>query len=126
MGAYVLYWSLFYKGREDIWDYMAVSGGIYFTGAFVVLFLGVYWKRTSTLGAWLGLLSGLLMLFGLEPVQEAVGLRYEKSPGQWTQLLSSAEIGLLTVATAIVLTVLGSLIKPDHPGKNTHSLEETT
>ena len=125
MGAYVLYWSLFYKGREDIWDYMAVSGGIYFTGAFVVLLLGLYWKRTSTFGAWLGLLSGLFMLFGLEPVQEAVGLRYEVRPGEWTQVLTSAQIGLLTVAIAIVLTVVGSLIRPDRTTVALNSAESS-
>ena len=115
MGAYVLYWSLFYTGREDIWDYMAVTGGIYFTGAFVVLMMGLYWKRTSTLGATLGLLSGLLMLLGLQPIQQAVGLRYQAPDGQWVERLTSPQVGLLTVAIAIVLTVVGSYLKPDRP-----------
>lgn len=115
MGGYVLYWSVFYQGREDIWDYMAVTGGIYFTGAFVVLMLGVYWKRTSSLGALLGLCSGLLMLFGLEPIQKAVGLKYQDGQGEWIEILSSPQIGLITVGIAMVLTVLGSLIRPDKP-----------
>lgn len=113
MGGYVLYWSLFYQGSQDIWDYMAVTGGIYFTGAFVVMMMGIYWKRTSSFGALLGLLSGLLMLLGLEPVQTAVGLRYEESPDQWVERLSSAQIGLITVGVAIVLTTIGSLVRPD-------------
>ena len=113
MGGYVLYWSLFYKGRQDIWDYMAVTGGIYFTGAFVVLMMGVYWKRTSSFGALLGLLSGLLMLLALEPVQTAVGLRYQTASGEWTERLTSPQIGLITVAVSIVLTVIGSLGRPD-------------
>lgn len=126
MGAYVLYWSLFYNGREDIWDYMAVSGGIYFTGAFVVLFLGLYWKGTSTFGAWLGLLSGLFMLFGLEPIQEEVGLRYQVAPGEWEQTLTSAQIGLITVAIAVVLTVFGSLIRPDRTNNTSQQPETVT
>jgi len=115
MGGYVLCWSLFYTGGEDIWDYMAVSGGIYFTGALVVLVLGVYWKGTSTLGATLGLLSGLLMLFGLEPVQAAVGLGKPTPDGDFETLISSPQVGLLTVAIAIIVTVTGSLLKPDGP-----------
>ncbi|MDA1232311.1 MAG: sodium:solute symporter family protein, partial [Planctomycetota bacterium] len=83
MGGYVLYWSLFYTGGEDIWDYMAVTGGIYFTGAFVVLMLGIYWKGASSFGATLGLLSGLLMLFGLQPIQNATGLRYQAPSGEY-------------------------------------------
>ena len=115
MGGYVLYWSLFYTGSEDIWDYMAVTGGIYFTGAFVVLMLGLYWKGTSSLGALMGLLSGLLMLFGLEPVQKAVGLKYLNDSGEWVEVLSSPQLGLIVVALAIVFTVAGSLLKPDSP-----------
>lgn len=114
MGGYVLYWSLFYRGKEDIWDYMAVTGGIYFTGAFVVLLFGVYWSRSSNVGAWLGLSSGMLMLFGLEPIQKRVGLKtFDESAGEWQELLTSPQIGLITVAVAIVLTVTGSLLFPD-------------
>jgi SSS family solute:Na+ symporter len=113
MGGYVLYWSLFYRGREDIWDYMAVTGGIYFTGAFVVLMLGIYWKRTSSFGALLGLLSGLLMLLGLEPIQIAVGLKYQTAGGDWIERLTSPQIGLSTVGISLVLTVVGSLVRPD-------------
>jgi SSS family solute:Na+ symporter len=112
MGGYVLYWSLFYQGREDIWDYMAVTGGIYFTGAFVVLMLGIYWKRTSSFGALLGLLSGLLMLLALEPIQIAVGLKYQTAAGDWTERLTSPQMGLLTVGISLVLTVSGSLVRP--------------
>ena len=115
MGGYVLYWSMFYTGREDIWDYMAVSGGIYFTGSLVVLLLGLYWKKTSTVGAWLGLLAGLFMLLGLQPIQEAVGLRYRTQEGEWTEVLTSPQIGLLTVGVAIVLTIVGSFACPDKP-----------
>lgn len=113
MGGYVLYWSVFYQGREDIWDYMAVTGGIYFTGAFVVLMLGVYWKRTSSFGALLGLLSGLLMILGLEPIQKAVGLKVLNEAGEWREILTSPQIGLITVSIALVLTIAGSLLKPD-------------
>ncbi|HAD60295.1 MAG TPA: hypothetical protein DCG12_13715 [Planctomycetaceae bacterium] len=115
MGGYVLYWSMFYTGREDIWDYMAVSGGIYFTGSLVVLLLGLYWKKTSTVGAWLGLLAGLFMLLGLQPIQEAVGLRYRTQEGEWTEVLTSPQIGLFTVGVAIVLTIVGSFACPDKP-----------
>lgn len=116
IGGYVLYWGMFYEGGEDIWDYMAVSGGIFFTGAFVVLVLGIYWKGASTFGALLGLLSGFLMLFGLAPVQKAVGLTYVNAAGEVIESLSSAQLGLMVIAIAFVTMIVGSLIVPDRRG----------
>ena len=72
IGLYILYWGLFYTGEEDIWDYMAVTGAIYFTGAFSLLFGGLYWHRASSTGAVLALLVGVTAVFGLGPVQDYV------------------------------------------------------
>jgi SSS family solute:Na+ symporter len=72
IGLYILYWGLFYTGEEDIWDYMAVTGAIYFTGAFSLLGGGLYWHRASSTGAVLALLVGVTAVFGLGPVQNYV------------------------------------------------------
>ena len=34
IGGYILAWGLFYEGGDDVWDYMSITGAIYFTGAF--------------------------------------------------------------------------------------------
>ncbi len=73
IGLYVLYWGLIYEGKDDIWDYMAVTGAIYFTGAFALLLGGLYWKRASSTGAFLALLAGSVAILGLSPVQDAIG-----------------------------------------------------
>jgi len=112
IGGYVLYWGMLYEGGEDIWDYMAVSGGIFFTGAFAVLVLGIYWKGASTFGALLGLLSGFLMLLGLDPVQRKVGLKYVDATGETIERLSSAQLGLLVIVIAFVSMIIGSLLVP--------------
>jgi hypothetical protein len=72
IGLYILYWGLFYTGEEDIWDYMAVTGAIYFTGAFSLLVGGLYWQRASSTGAVLALVTGITAVIGLGPVQQAV------------------------------------------------------
>ncbi len=72
IGLYILYWGLFYTGEEDIWDYMAVTGAIYFTGAFSLLAGGLYWPRASSTGAVLALVAGITAVIGLGPVQQAV------------------------------------------------------
>jgi SSS family solute:Na+ symporter len=104
IGGFVLYWGLFYKGSEDIWDYMAVTGAIYFTGAFALLLGGLYWKRASTTGAFLALIGGLGAILGLTPVQDLLDIE-----------LSSARVGLLSVIGTIVLMIIGSLLFPDRP-----------
>jgi SSS family solute:Na+ symporter len=102
IGGFVLYWGLFYKGGEDIWDYMAVTGAIYFTGAFALLLGGLYWKQASSTGAFMALIGGIGAVVGLTPVQDLLGIEY-----------SSARVGLLSVIGTIVLMVIGSLLFPD-------------
>ena len=102
IGLYILYWGLFYKGGEDIWDYMAITGSIYFTGAFSLLVCGLYWKRASSTGAVLSLLSGLVAILGLTPVQAWFGLAV---PG--------ARMGLLAVLFSVSAMVIGSILFPD-------------
>ncbi len=69
IGLFLLIWGLWYPLKEDLWDYMAVTGAIYFTGAFALLLCGLYWKRASRTGAYAALLCGLLAVFGLAPGQ---------------------------------------------------------
>ena len=102
IGGFVLYWGLFYQGSEDIWDYMAVTGAIYFTGAFALLLGGLYWKRASSTGAFMALIGGLGAIVGLTPVQDLLGIEY-----------SSARIGLISIIGTIVLMIIGSLLFPD-------------
>lgn len=116
IGAYVLYWGLFYKGKEDIWDYMAVSGAIYFTGALAVLICGLYWKGASSTGAFAALLTGLTALFGLGPVQQLTGLQYRGEDGQWVQRITGAEVGLAAVVLAFAVMIGVSLLFPDKEG----------
>ncbi|MCK4854208.1 MAG: sodium:solute symporter family protein [Bacteroidales bacterium] len=108
IGGFVLYWGLFYKGSEDIWDYMAVTGAIYFTGAFALLLGGLYWKRASSTGAFMALIGGLGAILGLTPVQDL--LCFE---------LSSARVGLLSIIATIILMVIGSLLFPDRKTRET-------
>ncbi|HID78039.1 MAG TPA: sodium:solute symporter family protein [Planctomycetaceae bacterium] len=106
IGLYVLWWGLFYRGTEDVWDYMAVTGAIYFTGAFAVLAGGLYWKRASSTGAVLALLAGCTALLGLTPVQGLFGVT-----------IPSARVGLVSIGATIAAMVFGSLLFPDRTGK---------
>ena len=107
IGIYIWYWGLFYEGTDDIWDYMAITGAIYFTGAFAVLVGGLYWDKSSSYGAMAALICGVFAIFGLEPLRVKFGLEF----------LSGAQIGLLTAFISCMALVVVSLLFPDTNSK---------
>jgi len=102
IGIFILVWGLWYPLGQDLWDYMAISGAIYFTGAIALLVFGLYWERASKVGAYLALVCGFCSIVGLKPVQSLLGIE-----------VSSATVGLTVIAVATVLMVAGSLVFPD-------------
>jgi len=117
IGAFLLVWSLWYPLGQDLWDYMAVSGAIYFTGAFALLLGGLYWRRASRVGANLALAVGLFAVFGLRPVRDAAGVT--RLAEMLECEVTSAHIGLATATTALVAMVAGSLLFPDRQTSRT-------
>jgi len=73
IGVFILIWGLWYDLGQDLWDYMAISGAIYFAGAIALLVAGLYWKRASKVGAYSALSCGFLAIVGLKPVQNWLG-----------------------------------------------------
>jgi solute:Na+ symporter, SSS family len=102
IGLYVLYWGLIYSGGDDIWDYMAVTGAIYFSGAFALLLCGLYWKQASSTGAFLSLLTGLGAILGLSPIQKMINVKWP-----------SETVGLCTIGATTLVMIVGSLAFPD-------------
>ncbi|MCP4644575.1 MAG: sodium:solute symporter family protein, partial [bacterium] len=106
-GVVIYVISYFYPLGQRLWDFMTVSGGIYFTGAFALTVAGLYWKRASSTGAVLALLAGGSAVFGLKPVQEAILV---KGLGYGADVLSrftTARTGLSAVVLAMVAMVAG-------------------
>jgi SSS family solute:Na+ symporter len=73
IGIFILVWGLWYPLGQDLWDYMAISGAIYFTGAIALLVFGLYWRRASKVGAYSALACGFIAIVGLTPVQNWLG-----------------------------------------------------
>ncbi len=120
IAGFLLIWSMWYELEQSLWDYMAVSGAIYFTGAFAVLAGGIYWKRASRMGAWLALVAGLSAVLGLEGVQKGLNLEtWLKDIG-----IESAHIGLGAVGLSILGMLLGSLLAPDPEEPNPANTHE--
>ena len=103
LGIYIFYWGMFYEGSDAIWDYLGITGAIYFTGAISVVVLGIYWPKSSSTGALLSLIGGLSSIIGLEPIRNSIGLNVS----------NPAIIGLGTLTFSIVLMIVGSILFPD-------------
>lgn len=117
IGAFIWGWGLFYEGSDSIWDYMVITGSIYFTGAIVILVGGLYWKRASRAGAMAALLAGATAILGLEPVRHAcidvfAGFLTFDAP-KMKQELTSSIVGLFSLGLTTSLFVIVSLCKPD-------------
>lgn len=123
IGIFILVWGLWYPLGQDLWDYMAISGAIYFTGALAILMFGLYWKRASRVGAYLALICGFCAVVGLNPVRDAVfrvacslGLEVTKARAYVEGMPAarwSAIVGLTVIGLAVVLMAAGSLAFPD-------------
>ncbi len=104
VAVFLLVWGLWYDLGQNLWDYMAVTGAIYFTGAFAVLTAGLYWPKASKAGAYASFLSGLSAIVGLTPIQKLLGVEWK-----------SEYVGLSTVALTAIVMVVVSLLVPDPP-----------
>ena len=106
IGLYVLAWGLLYKGSLDIFDYMGVTGAIYFAGAFALLLGGLYWKRASSTGAFLALLAGSSAILGLGPVQNFLRESFSLN-------ITAPRATLMSILLTTIAMIAGSLIFPD-------------
>ena len=116
IGLWVLCWGLLYKGTLDIFDYMGVTGAIYYAGAFALLTCGLYWKRASSAGAFWSLIAGSSAILGLGPVQNIINPLLEKaaSPGLYKVIqLTGAKAALVSVALTTLVMIVVSLLCPD-------------
>ena len=106
IGLYVLCWGLLYKGSLDIFDYMGVTGAIYFAGAFALLLGGLYWKRASSTGAFLALLAGSSAILGLGPIQNLVKETFNLT-------ITPPRATLTSIALTTTALIVGSVLFPD-------------
>ena len=99
IGLFLLIWGLWYKLPDSVWTYMAITGNIYTSGATATLIGGVYWKRTSKIGALAAFLGGLFSIIGVIP-----------------SVINTIPMGVLGLGNFVlcgVLLVVFSLLFPD-------------
>jgi len=103
IGAFLLWWGIWYEMPESVWDYMAITGTVYVAGAAPALLGGLYWRRASRVGAMAALLCGLVAIVGIyhQPIQAHL---------PW---LTKPLLGLGTYLFCPIVFVVFSLLFPD-------------
>jgi len=69
IGIFLLIWGLWYEAPVSLWNYMAVTGTIYFAGAFAC----IDWRRATEAGALFALIAGLIAVAGIVPWESVLG-----------------------------------------------------
>lgn len=121
IGLAILMISFVFPLKEDLWDYMAVTGAIYSTGAVALLVGGLYWTRASKGGALCALFAGSTAVLGLGAVQKGILWILGYNEGRIEEIMAvftGARVGLFTVLFTLVVMVAASLLLPDKQQPN--------
>jgi len=104
IGVFLLIWGLWFEAPVSLWNYMAVTGTIYLSGAFSVIVAGLYWKKASSTGAVISLFAGLLAILGLGPWTRGDNVSW---------YFTDVFIGVMTFVITFSGMIIGSLMYPD-------------
>jgi SSS family solute:Na+ symporter len=111
IGFALLFWGLWYEVSSDLWQYMAVTGTVYLAGVFPVVAGGLYWKQSSSVGAYLALLGGTSGILALGPCVEWVN-EFLKDAGS-ELVVNNSQLMMSAFAISAIGFVVGSLAFPD-------------
>lgn len=68
---FIIWWSLFHKIEGYLYFYLNMTAMLFIPGTFICLIAGIYWKKASTLGAYLAITFGAIlpMFYLIWPIQ---------------------------------------------------------
>ena len=113
IGAFLLFWGLWYEVGQELWDYLAITGTVYLSGALPVIVGGLYWRRASSAGALAALVCGVMGVCGLAQVIDAINSTFFPDPTGFQ--VFPAMMMLLTMVTPTLVFIPVSLLVPDRP-----------
>jgi SSS family solute:Na+ symporter len=96
IGLFMYFWGLYYEFTETVFRYITLTGSLAYAGMLTGLVGGIYWKKASTIGAYLAFIAS-----AIPPV---IGLARPE--------ISATTAGLLSFILAPVSLVIGSLLFP--------------
>ena len=111
IGAFLLFWGLWYEVGQELWDYLAITGTVYLSGALPVIVGGLYWRRASSAGALAALVCGGIGICGLSQVIDAINSTFFPDPDGFR--VFTALMMLVTMITPTLVFIPVSLLLPD-------------
>jgi SSS family solute:Na+ symporter len=111
IGAFLLFWGLWYEVGQELWNYLAITGTVYLSGALPVIVGGLYWRRASSAGALVALVCGLIGVCGLPKVIDAINMNLFPDPDGFQ--VFPALMMLITMITPTLVFIPVSLLVPD-------------
>ncbi len=97
IGIFIYFWGIYYNFTETVFRYIALTGSLAFAGTLTALVGGIYWKKTSTAGAYFAFIAS-----AIPPVTSLL-----------VQEISPTNAGLLSFILAPLCLIAGSLLFPD-------------
>ena len=106
IGLFLLVWGLWYELPDTAYQYLALTGTIYLSGAFATVVMGIYWKRANVQGAYTALvLAAIIPLLSV-----FLSLIKDDLPGWLLFIADSSIAGILAFGFAFVGFIAGSLL----------------
>ncbi|QDU80442.1 Sodium/glucose cotransporter [Polystyrenella longa] len=111
IGIMLLTWGLWYELSDQLWDYMAITGTVYFAGALPTIVGGLYWKKGTSQGAVAAILLGLTGIMALgNPVAWLDLKLHELGALPETFILNGAIMTIFTFVLSTVGYIITSLL----------------
>jgi len=98
IGIFIYFWRIYYEFTETVFRYIALTGSLAFAGTLTGLVGGIYWKKASSMGAYLAFIAS-----AIPPI---VSL--------FVPDISPTNAGLLSFVLAPISLIIGSLLFPDN------------
>lgn len=113
LGAFLILYGLWFKVKQTIWGYLAVTGTMYVAGSTCLLAMGLYWRRANATGAFLGIICGaapgLLYLFCRMSVL-FLGAGTPTVIAKINSAMSDPVTGAISFPLALLGMIVGSLL----------------
>jgi len=111
IGAVMLLFGIWYQLKDSAYRYLLDACTIYYAGGLAVIVAGLYWKRATTFGAYLGFLMGAILPAGYI----AEDLLSGGASRTFADLCSSNMRGFLSFLLGFAGVLIGSLIPVGAP-----------
>jgi len=112
IAVFIFLWSIYYEQSESILTYQYLTGTI-FTGAGIISFFGLYWKRTTTSAAYIALVICMVVpMADLFLKQHWHSIAFLSSYSE-SYPLRGEQSGLLAIVLAMIAIYAASIVSKD-------------